>query len=890
MSKLEPIECILEENHPPLCERARMMNADKTNWLRQKIDDLVKMGMLEVEPNPIYGAPCFVVPKKGPKRYRMVVDLRLLNKYTRPTACELPHLEQQLLSVGTAQYFCTMDLLHGFDFLPVHPDSTKFFVMTTPFGAYRMKGAPMGWCNTPALFQARIQQEVLLPINLFCTDQTGICQWIDDSLLYSNDFDDALDALKRFLVQLKLKNLRVNISKCAFFQAQVEYCGRLIQAGGTWSFDTKFWTKVARIPPPVTTTDLAQVIYVCQWISTCVPQFSMYREYFEKITGPLNIAKAQLKKKEQNVVWTNDRLRIWEDFQKLLQASAERGLQCLDPSKELVLLTDASQDAWSIVIVQLQGDSELTDDSGLNLLDLAVRPVLFMSGGFTSSQSKWHIGQKELYPIIKSFTRCQHLLLDPTKTLNIVTDHSALKYILRPEKAKRRAHAERLQRWSLILQRLRCRIFVVPSCENAFADLLTRWGYPRVPLALRPPPGTSCDLCTILGLDHKPDPLPEAHGLYQKALGFDPFTDALQKHDFALPFTYAGSTYAPDTFFRTPEQLICLRGEDELGEPIVRLVIPKMLQRKYVEFIHHQNESTCHLGVRATLEEIKRRYFFLGIQVLVQEVIRECEECTRCKLGPKEKLVQTPIGRDRGGVVAMDFLEGLERSYGCPRVLAMRDMTSLFTVLVPVKKRTAEAVIKAFKDHWIVRYGVPSRVHTDNAKEFLSGKFRSFLNEWGVGTSTSAPYAHNQNGGVERFFRWLREQLKILNLKTGSGKKWVEHLGMLAYKYNTMYSRVLGTTPYRVMFGRNPGGDCVGTTNELYRKRVLPMTHQQFKWKIGDLAIVDEANEVRGKAEPNRSEVVEIIALRGNNQALVLGQTTRQSKSVAISQLRRVYF
>ena len=172
-----------------------------------------------------------------------------------------------------------------------------------------------------------------------------------------------------------------------------------------------------------------------------------------------------------------------------------------------MLLTDASKDAWSIVIVQLRGDSELTDDTNLILLDLKVHPVVFMSGAFTASQGKWHIGQKELYPIIRSFTRCNHLLNDPTKTLNIITDHSALRFILKPEIAKKRAHAERLQRWALILQRLRCRIFVVPSCENAFADLLTRWGYPHPPPPLRLEIREAVDMVDILGVEREEDPM-----------------------------------------------------------------------------------------------------------------------------------------------------------------------------------------------------------------------------------------------------------------------------------------------------------------------------------------------------------------------------------------------
>ena len=325
MSRLQPIECCLHDNHPSLCEKSRMMNADKLKWLKQKIDDLVRMGMLEVEPNPTYGAPCFVVPKKGPKRYRMVVDMRLLNKYTKPTACELPHLEQQLLSIGTARFFTTMDLLHGFDFLPVHPNSTKYFVMTTPFGAYRMHGSPMGWCNTPALFQARIQQEILLPLNLFCSEGTGICQWIDDSLLYAKDFGSGLFALEQFLDKLIEKNVKINISKCHFFQEEVEFCGRRFTTGGTWTFETKFWDKVTNIPPPRTTTELAQVVYTCQWISNCIPRFATFRDYFEKITGPLNIAKAQLKKRERIIDWNGEHLNVWHSFQELLQSASEHG-------------------------------------------------------------------------------------------------------------------------------------------------------------------------------------------------------------------------------------------------------------------------------------------------------------------------------------------------------------------------------------------------------------------------------------------------------------------------------------------------------------------------------------------------------------------------------------
>ena len=50
---------------------------------------------------------------------------------------------------------------------------------------------------------------------------------------------------------------------------------------------------------PVNTTQLAQIVYVCQWIGNTLPEFSKYREYFETIKGSLNIFKTKLNRKRK---------------------------------------------------------------------------------------------------------------------------------------------------------------------------------------------------------------------------------------------------------------------------------------------------------------------------------------------------------------------------------------------------------------------------------------------------------------------------------------------------------------------------------------------------------------------------------------------------------------
>ena len=66
-----------------------------------------------------------------------------------------------------------------------------------------MTGAPMGWVNTPSLYQLRWQQEVLGPLRYFNSKADGAAQWVDDTLLYNTLFDEAIVNLEALLVRIK---------------------------------------------------------------------------------------------------------------------------------------------------------------------------------------------------------------------------------------------------------------------------------------------------------------------------------------------------------------------------------------------------------------------------------------------------------------------------------------------------------------------------------------------------------------------------------------------------------------------------------------------------------------------------------------------------------------
>ena len=137
-----------------------------------------------------------------------------------------------------------------------------------------MLGVPMGWVNSPVLFQNRLMEEVLQPQDLYLSHAI---QWIDDTLLYGTDSNDYLDALSRFLSQIEEKGLRLNVDKCDFATDKVVWCGREITPDG-WTFEQKFYKKILEIPKPQYVHEMAQVIYLANWLSPQIPEFSKLRD------------------------------------------------------------------------------------------------------------------------------------------------------------------------------------------------------------------------------------------------------------------------------------------------------------------------------------------------------------------------------------------------------------------------------------------------------------------------------------------------------------------------------------------------------------------------------------------------------------------------------------
>eukprot|EP00924_Labyrinthula_sp_SR-Ha-C_P014048 augustus_masked-scaffold_56-processed-gene-0.3-mRNA-1 protein AED:1.00 eAED:1.00 QI:0/-1/0/0/-1/1/1/0/411 len=405
--------------------------------------------MIYREPNPFFSSPVMMLPKpRKPTEYRMVVDLRKVNKNCLPTGLGLPDLEAQLGWLkGNECWFGSFDGLSGFDYLKMEETSYKYFGMVTPLGTYCMRMAPQGFRNTPQVYQERLVNEVLTNSEGDSIFGAGALQWLDDTLLYHNSFAGYLQLLGTFLKNCIQKKFKLNLDKCDLIQSKTKWCGRILEKGH-WKYDSSYFAKIIKSPRPQTLGQLQDVVYVSTWLSDSLPNLSKNKGHLNtrmreieeniKLEKGKKMRKDARKKVDIEKWWREEYQVEFQKFLQIIEGYQEKKLKIFEADGQMGIFTDASDKYWSSVLASFSGDGW--------------EPIFFISGEFTQSSRFRSITDKEIYPIIRTLRRYRFLLINVTRKIKIFTDHMNVKHLMSSPRDLKQSSFGRIQRWILTVQ------------------------------------------------------------------------------------------------------------------------------------------------------------------------------------------------------------------------------------------------------------------------------------------------------------------------------------------------------------------------------------------------------------------------------------------------------
>ena len=125
----------------------------------------------------------------------------------------------------------------------MHSADIEKTAFRTHDGLYEFLVMPFGLCNTPATFQA-LMNDALRPFL-----RRFVLVFFDDILIYSESWADHLRHVRAVLSTLQQHQLFVKRSKCTFGVESISYLGHIISAAGV-AMDPAKVQAVADWPQP----------------------------------------------------------------------------------------------------------------------------------------------------------------------------------------------------------------------------------------------------------------------------------------------------------------------------------------------------------------------------------------------------------------------------------------------------------------------------------------------------------------------------------------------------------------------------------------------------------------------------------------------------------------
>ena len=762
----------------PRRQRSFKMVGEREEALKEILEDYIKRGWLEPSFSE-WGSPCFVVPKKTPGEWRLVVDYRSLNEVTLHDSYELPLIADLLQKQCKKRLFTVLDMKKGYHQMPLDPKSRPYTAMTSHVGLLQWRVMPMGAKNGNAAFQ-RMMTWILrdCPFAWAFVDDVIIASEGDsEERLIENHIKEVGEVLRKF----REYGLVCDLSKAHFFEREVEFCGHVLGHGRRVPSPGKL-KALEKWPRPSNVTELRAFLGFCNW-------YSDYVEHFAKLAGPLqellhlkkSDAKAGCKKK---IPWTVETSNCFEELKKKLLGRLE--LNLMDPDKDFTLRTDASGYAVGCVVEQeIEGK---------------LAPVAFGSRKLTTGQRKWSPREQETYAIVSALKKFAGWI--GHRYVHVVTDHECLQSWYKEKVDTPSGPTGRRGRWHELLSKFNLEISYKPGKTNVPADAMSRWAYPACKalndVSTHGSKEDSLEVKELIALEDKEDleekkvsaakkkekpaskDAPVTNAFLKKCResvlceDWTPQYDKSPKWSAAWKKCHDPSSTWPENFQLRGDkrQFMYLQG---------RLCVPESLSVKLIDQWH--SNTMGHCGVQKMLLDMKSRFWIEDLKKLVQDVRRGCQLCQACDKpnwnGPGH-WQSTPIPDRPMDSISLDLVSmSPDKTFEGKEVDACFVVVDRLTGWVaawPVLKKgfTAKMAALLVYHQWFDVVGTPSTITSDLGSQFSAAWWRTLCALKGVHHATAISYRSQSNGRAEKACSQVLEKLRLLHIN-GKGS-WVESL------------------------------------------------------------------------------------------------------------------
>ena len=416
---------------PPVAQPVRRTPFSLRDKVKEKIEELVTMDIIEPVEGPTpWVSPVVVVPKQNDE-IRLCVDMRMANEAIIRERYPIPTMDEVLQSLNQSTVFSKLDLKWGYHQLELHPDSRSITTFTTHCGLYQYKRLMFGISSAPEVYQHVIQQSL--------QGCEGVANISDDIIIHGKNTEEHDRRLQRVLERLKEKNLTLNAEKCRFHMTQMVFMGLVLSDNGIGPAEDKV-KAIVEAREPQSASEVRSFLGLANYNARFIPDFATVAEPLRRLT-----------KKGVRFEFGEEQKNAFNELKRRLSSAETLGY--FDKDAKTLIIADASPVGLGAILIQEQQGRE--------------RVISYASKSLSAVEKRYSQTEKEALAVVWACERF-HVYLYGIE-FELYTDHKPLETIY----SSRSKPCARIERWILRLQPYKFQVKYLPGEQN-IADPLSR--------------------------------------------------------------------------------------------------------------------------------------------------------------------------------------------------------------------------------------------------------------------------------------------------------------------------------------------------------------------------------------------------------------------------------
>ncbi|KAL4564784.1 hypothetical protein LXL04_028855 [Taraxacum kok-saghyz] len=762
---ISPATCmhriITEDEAKPSRDAQRRLNPNMREVVKKEVLKWLDAGIIYPISDSEWVSPTQTVPKKsgitvietedGEKistrpvtGWRICIDYRKLNAATSKDHFPLPFIDQIIERLSGKKFYCFLDGYSGYNQISIHPEDQSKTTFTCPYGTFAFRRMPFGLCNAPATFQ-RCMMAIF-------SDMVGDSMeiFMDDFSIFGSSFDTCLNQLEKVLKRSVESNLVLSWEKSHFMVKEGVVLGHVISERG-FEVDKAKVQIISTLPPPTSVKGIRSFLGHAGFYRRFIKDFSV-------ISKPL----CNLLLKEAPFSFDTACFEAFTILKnKLVEAPI---LQSPDWTVPFEIMCDASDYSVGAVLGQRVNKKPVA--------------VYYASKTFSEAQLNYTTTEKELLAVVFALDKFRSYVWGSKVVID--TDHSAIRHLMKKKDAK-----PCLIRWILLLQEFDLEIRDKKGSENVVADHLS-----RLPVHMSSTMNEEIQ-----------DSFPDEQLLFVTKVPW-----------FANYVNYLATGRMPEHWSKQKQKHFLSHVKRFIwDEPDLLKIGPNQVIRRCVpdheinDLLTHCHSYACggHFSSKKTGHRVlDSGFFWPTIFKDAHEFVKVCLKCQQ--IGGISKRDQMPLNPiqvvDIFDVWGIDFMGPFPMSFGNTYILVAVDYVSKWIEAEATRTNDHHVVCKFVKKNIFSRHGIPRVIISDGGSHFKNFKFGKLLKHYGVNHRIATPYHPQTSGQVEVSNRQIKEILQK-TVKVDR-KDWSQRLDDALWAYRTTFKTPIGTTPYRLVYGK----------------------------------------------------------------------------------------